>query len=163
MAIALIGQVNILELPLVAKASGDPIVSGTVNFYLKDKDGPNVGKWYRGSDQTWQSSISVAGAATHDDDGHWYLSFPSAVWTKNVRYSLHAKESGNLHISTGKDVLGVEKSELALHTDLDSYANKDDWKSEASKVINIDHDTEKTILERGSDPTFPMQRGSNSD
>lgn len=130
--IALIGQANILELPLVAKASGNSITSGTVNFYLRDKDGPNVGKWYRGSDQTWQSAISIAGVATHSDDGHWYLSFPSAVWTKNIRYRLYAKESGSLHITTGEDVLGVEKSELALHTDLDSYTNKNDWKAAVS-------------------------------
>lgn len=106
MQTALTGQANILELPIVAKASGNPITSGTVNFYLVDKDGPNAGKWYRGSDQTWQNSESIAGAATHRVDGHWYLSLPSAVWTRNVRYRLYAKESGNLHIPVGEDVLG---------------------------------------------------------
>ena len=106
MQIALTGQANILELPIVAKALGNPITSGTVNFYLVDKDGPNAGKWYRGSDQTWQASESIAGAATHRADGHWYLSFPSAVWTRNIRYRLYAKESEDLHISVGDDVLG---------------------------------------------------------
>ena len=101
----LTGQPNILELPLVAKASGDPITSGTVNFYLVDKDGPNAGEWYRGSDQTWQESEAIAGAATHRVDGHWYLSFPNAVWTRGVRYRLYAKEGGNLHIPVGEDVL----------------------------------------------------------
>jgi hypothetical protein len=106
MQTALAGQVNVLELPIVAKASGNPITSGTVTFYLVDKDGPNTGKWYRGSDQSWQSSESIAGAATHRVDGHWYLSLPAAVWTGNVRYRLYAKESGNLHIPVGEDVLG---------------------------------------------------------
>lgn len=106
MLTALIGQANILELPIVARASGNPITAGTVNFYLVDKDGPNAGKWYRDSDQTWQAAEAIAGAATHRADGHWYLSFPSAVWTRNVRYRLYAKEGGNLHISVGEDVLG---------------------------------------------------------
>jgi len=102
---ALAGQANILELPVVARASGGPITAGTVNFYIVDKDGPNAGKWYRGSDTTWQSSESVAGAAAHRADGHWYLSLPSAVWTGGVRYLLYAKESGDLHIPVGVDVL----------------------------------------------------------
>lgn len=141
MKIALTSQSNILELPVVAKASGDPIISGIVNFYLVDKDGPNAGKWYRGSDQTWQSSLAIAGAATHRVDGHWYLSFPSAVWTKDKRYRLVAKESGNLHISVGEDVLCIEKSEAAIHTGLDSYTNKDDYKAAVSGVgtITVDY------------------------
>jgi len=110
MQTALAGQANILELLIVAKASGDPITSGTVNFYLVDKDGSNAGKWYRGSDQSWQSSESPAGAAAHRADGHWYLSLPAAVWTGNVRYRLYAKESGDLHIPVGTDVLGKPAS-----------------------------------------------------
>lgn len=106
MQTALTGQANILELPIVAKASGNPITAGTVNFYLVDKDGPNAGKWYDGSDQTWKATESIAGAATHRIDGHWFLLFPSAVWTRNVRYRLYAKQSGNLHIPVGEDVLG---------------------------------------------------------
>ena len=106
MLTALTGQANILELPLVAKASGNAIISGVVNFYLLAKDGENAGKWYRGGDQTWQAVEAIAGAATHRVDGHWYLSFPSAVWTRNVRYRLYAKEDGSLHMTVGEDVLG---------------------------------------------------------
>ncbi|MCK4783258.1 MAG: hypothetical protein KAV87_05870 [Desulfobacteraceae bacterium] len=106
MQTALTGQANILELPIVAKASGNPITDGTVNFYLREKDGPNTGKWYRGADQTWQAAEAIAGAATHSADGHWYLSLPSAVWARDIRYRLYAKESGNLHIPVGEDVLG---------------------------------------------------------
>lgn len=106
MQTALTGQANILELPMVAKATGNPITSGTVNFYLRAKDGANAGKWYRGSDQSWQAAEAIAGAGTHSADGHWYLSFASAVWTRNVRYRLYAKENGDLHISVGDDVLG---------------------------------------------------------
>ena len=106
MQTTLTGQANILGLPIVAKASGNPITSGTVNFYLVDKDGDNAGKWYRGSDQSWQAAEAIAGAATHRVDGHWYLSFPSAVWARNIRYRLYAKEDGDLHIPVGEDVLG---------------------------------------------------------
>ena len=106
MQYALTGQANILSLPVVAKASGAGITSGTVNFYLIAKDGTNAGKWYRGSDTSWQVVESIAGAATHRSDGHWYLSLPSAVWTRDVRYRLYAKESGDLHIPVGEDTIG---------------------------------------------------------
>ncbi len=105
MQTALLGQANILTLPIVAKASGGPIKSGTVNFYLVDLDGAHAGKWYRGSDTSWQSSESIAGAATHRADGHWYLSLPTAVWELGTRYHLYAQESGDLHIPFGEDVL----------------------------------------------------------
>ena len=105
MQTAFTGQANIVELPIVAKESCDPIVSGVVNFYLVDKDGPNAGKWYRGSDGTWQVAEASAGEATHRADGHWYRSIPSAVWTRGVKYRLYAKEAGSLHITVGEDVL----------------------------------------------------------
>lgn len=115
MQTALMGQINVLTLPVVAKASGDPITSGTVNFYLIDKDGPNAGKWYRGSDASWQVAESVAGVAAHRSDGHWFLSFPSAMWTRNIRYRLYAKEDGDLHIPVGEDVLGkIEDLDVIL-------------------------------------------------
>jgi len=106
MQVALIGQANVVTLPMVAKASGNPITTGTVNFYLLAKNGTNANKWYRGSDASWQVAEAVAGAATHRADGHWYLSLPSAVWTRNVRYRLYAKEEGNLHIPVGEDIIG---------------------------------------------------------
>lgn len=141
MKIALIGQANILELPLVAKASGDPITTGTVNFYLVAKDGANAGKYYRGSDQTWQSSKALAGEATHRDEGHWYLSFPSAVWVEYVCYRLYGVESGNLHITFGEDILGVVKSTAAIQTALDAYTNKDDWKASilGTGAVTVDY------------------------
>jgi len=104
MFIALVGQPNIVSLPIAAKASANPITAGTVNFYLQAKDGDNAGKWYRGSDTSWQESESVAGAAAHVANGHWKLSLPSAVWTDGVAYLLYAKESGDLHIIVSKDV-----------------------------------------------------------
>ncbi len=107
MQIIYTGQTNVVSLPLVAKASGDPITAGTVNFYLKAQTGANAGKWYRGSDQSWQASESVAGAATHISDGHWQLSLASAVWTANVVYLLYGKESGDLHIPVSAEVTSI--------------------------------------------------------
>ena len=60
MQIALVGQANIVSLPVVAKASGAAIIAGTVNFYLVAKDGDDAGKWYRGSDTSWQVEIGRA-------------------------------------------------------------------------------------------------------
>ena len=73
MQTAFVGQINIVALPIVAKASGNPITEGTVNFDLVAKDGTNADKWYQGSDTSWQVAESIAGAATHRADGHWYL------------------------------------------------------------------------------------------
>lgn len=105
MQTAFTGQANILELPIVKRANGDPITSGTVNFYLVDKDGPNAGKWYQGSDGTWQDAEAIAGVAKHRADGSWYRSIPSAVWVQAVKYRLYAKEDGDLHFPVGEDVL----------------------------------------------------------
>lgn len=125
---AFLEQANILELPIVAKASGDGITSGTVNFYLVDKDGTNAGKWYRGTDTSWQAAEAIAGAATHRVDGHWYLSFPSAVWERSVRYRLYAKEDGALHITVGEDIIGKESvggplASANIYTVLDGDSN----------------------------------------
>lgn len=99
------GITNLVTLDLVAKASGNPITAGTVNFYLIANSGANIGKWYLGSGPTWEASASIAGAATHKDDGHWQLSLASAVWTRDVTYTLYAKESGSLHIAASEDVV----------------------------------------------------------
>ena len=97
-------QANIIVLDAVAKASGNPIVAGTVNFYLRAKDGANAGKWYRLADTSWQAAESISGAATHAADGHWYLSLASGVWTDGVSYSVYPKETGDLHIPVSVDV-----------------------------------------------------------
>jgi len=145
MQTALTGQANILELPVVAKASGNPIIAGTVNFYLVDKDGPNAGKWYKGQDGLWYATEQIAGEAIHRADGHWYLSFPSVVWTRGVRYRLYAKEGGDLHISTGADVLGKFKD---LDRILKAWA-VGDWrqKSGSTTIFELmDADDGSTVI-----------------
>lgn len=106
MQLAIAGQANPLSLPAVARASGNPITSGTVNFYMKAKSGENAGKWWRGSDSSWQASAVIAGAGVYEnDDGHWGVSIASDAWDEGVHYLLYLKESGNLHIPVEDQVL----------------------------------------------------------
>jgi len=95
-------QANNVGLPLVEKLTGDPITSGTVNFYLIRLD---TEEWFRGSDQSWQSDESIAGSGTHRADGHWHVSLPLTAWVLNTRYTLYAKESGDLHIPVGEEIV----------------------------------------------------------
>ena len=151
MQIALISQANILELPLVAKASGNAITAGTVNFYLVDKDGDNAGKWYRGSDTSWQAAEAIAGAATHRVNGHWWLSFPSAVWARDIRYRLYAKEDGGLHITVGEDILGgvttsaiqdLIEADKVIDTSGDPWVLE--WRQKTTKTVLLRQEMQNT-------------------
>ena len=92
------GQNNTVKMDVVAKASGDPITTGTVNFYLKAVTGDNAGKYFRASDSSWQAAESSAGLATYDCGSAWSLAIAAAAWISGVDYQLYAKESGNLNI-----------------------------------------------------------------
>ena len=134
MQYALTGQANILSLPVVAKASGAAITAGTVNFYLTAQDGANAGKWYRGADTSWQAAESIAGAATHKSQGHWYLSFPNAVWTEGVRYRLYAVEDGDLHIPVGEDVFAIQSVADAVWDEVLTGATHNDATSAGRRL-----------------------------
>lgn len=87
---------------VVAKASGDPITAGSVNYHLKCKSGANAGKWWRESDRTWQP-LETGNAMTHDADGHWDILLTAAgPFVAGVRYLEYVKESGNLHVPDGR-------------------------------------------------------------
>ena len=105
------GQANIVSRDLVAKATGNPITTGTVNFYLRAISGANSGKWVRGSDSSWQSSEVIAGTVTqvtgYVGDATWEISLAAAAWVSGVRYELYAKESGDLHIPYSDEVVEV--------------------------------------------------------
>jgi hypothetical protein len=83
---------------MVAKASGDAITSGTVNYYLKAKSGDNAGKWWKDSDQTW-AAVETANPMTHDADGNWTIELSASPFTDGVLYVEYAKESGDLHVA----------------------------------------------------------------
>lgn len=144
MQIVYTGQSNIIALPIVAKASGNPITSGTVNFYLRALTGDDAGKWYRGSDQSWQASESIAGAATHSADGHWELSLASGIWTKDVQYLAYAKESGDLHIPVEKDILCI--SEITKHIAARLFGNMRIKSGETNVYEILDADDQATVI-----------------
>jgi len=99
------GQANVVSLPVLNKSSGEPITTGTVDFYLIAWDGDNAGKWYKGSTEKWESEESIAGAAAHKARGNWYLSLGAAVWDAGVRYQLYSVDSGGDAIQAPEDVL----------------------------------------------------------
>ena len=98
---------NTIHADVIAKASGAPITSGTVNFYLIALSDTNAGKWFRTSDNTWQASESIAAVGTHKADGHWTASIDADAWETHVRYLLYVKESGDLHIAYSEEIVEV--------------------------------------------------------
>ena len=91
---------------VVARASGAPIVAGTVNYYLKAKSGADAGKWWKNSDQTW-AVAETANAMTHDADGHWEIDLASTPFAAGVRYLEYTKESGDLHVPQARHLVGA--------------------------------------------------------
>lgn len=110
-------QSNTMYADMVAKANGDPITSGTVNFYLMALTGANVGKWYNASGGTWSATEAIAGTGTHQADGHWTASIPAGAWVTGVRYNLYAKESGNLHIACSEEVSEPSLAATSIRTE----------------------------------------------
>jgi len=101
------GQANVVKLTSISRATGAPIDSGTVNFYLQADNGTNAGKWWRGADSSWQAAEAIAGAATHQADGHWNLSIASGAWADGVTYLLYHKytTAPDVHVPNSDQVL----------------------------------------------------------
>lgn len=139
------GQANTVKMDVVAKASGDPITSGTVNFYLKAVTGDNAGKYFRASDSSWQSSESSAGAATYDGGSAWSLSIAAAAWESGVDYRLYAKESGSLNIVYDQYYSGVLSRALKI---TQAFSVMDmQLKSGSTNIYEIlDPDDETTVI-----------------
>lgn len=132
------GQANLLSLPVAAKASAGPITSGTVNFYLVPDSGTNAGKWFRGSDTSWQAAEAIAGAATHKADGHWQLSVPSGAWTAGISYLLYPKEDGDLHIPIDDVVNCKRKADKLLSAWLMGLARDKSGSPGVQEVLDPD-------------------------
>jgi len=81
-----------------------------------------------------------SGALPVVDNDIWIGSM-SAYWDKDHSNLVGVRVDGMIEYSEGERFF-----EKAL---------------ESFKAMNINHDTEKIILERSSDPTFPIQRESN--
>ena len=104
-----VGQANTITYDLTDRTSGDPLTAGTVNAYLVADEGVNAGKWFRGSDKTWQAAPAIAAECTHKDDGHWQAVIPTEAWISGVKYMSYAKETTNLHISVSAEVHEITK------------------------------------------------------
>lgn len=103
---------NIVYLPIVAKASGNDITSGTINFYLKALSGDNSGKWWKDSNSSWNATEQVAKVATHDSKAQWYVSLKAAAWIQDVRYLLYGYESGGLHIGLNDSIVAFDPADV---------------------------------------------------
>ena len=73
------------------RANGDPIVAGVVNYYLKAKSGPNAGKWWQDSDNTWQD-LETANLMIHDADGHWEIDLAESPFDVGIRFLEYTKK-----------------------------------------------------------------------
>ncbi|MDM4015854.1 hypothetical protein [Roseiconus lacunae] len=102
---------------VVARSSGDPITSGTVNYYLRAKSGDNAGKWWRDSDQSWQAG-SIANPMAHNDDGHWEIDLTESPFSDGVRYLEYVKESGDLHVPDARHLIASADSVTTLKNQL---------------------------------------------
>lgn len=122
------GVANTLAATMVAKSDGAPITSGTVNFYVKALSGTNAGKWFQGSDSSWQAAEALAAAGTHSARGHWTAVIAATAWIADVAYRVYADESGGLNVAYGYEVrcqiarsarvtLSVEGLELSVEDD----------------------------------------------
>ena len=73
------GQPQILTHNLVTAAGFSLTSAGaaTASFYVRADSGANAGKWYRGSDTSWQSARSIAGAGTFVSGSQWSIALPT--------------------------------------------------------------------------------------
>lgn len=100
---------------VVARASGAPITSGTVNYYLRAKSGAEAEKYWADSTETWEVA-ETANAMTHDADGHWEIDLTSSPFADAIRYLEYVKESGDLHVPQARHLIGKAVVEAANAT-----------------------------------------------
>jgi hypothetical protein len=168
------GQANTVIADLVAKSDGSAITAGTANFYLVALSGDNAGKWFRASDSSWQAAEASAGAAAFKGSSQWQLSIVAAAWTAGVKYSLYAKESGNLNIPysdivadqadilllTGATAGGTWTLAKALKVITARLAGKIRLKSGSTTILEVlDADDETTVIDEVTlSPTTPFRQ-----
>jgi len=99
-------QANVRTAKIVARADGSPIVTGTVNFYLKALTGTNAGKWWVDSSETWSASEALAKAMTVSGTlGSWTVSIKAGAWIDGVEYLEECAESGSLDVPINRHIL----------------------------------------------------------
>jgi hypothetical protein len=106
----------------VKRVNGDPITTGMVDYYLKAKSGPNVGKWWRDSDQTWQAT-ETANEMTHEADGHWEIDLSESPFDLGIRYLEYVKEATNLHIPDARHVIASKDGQYQIAVTIQDSAS----------------------------------------
>lgn len=98
------GVSNVRGKTILARADGSPVTAGTVNYYLQARTGDNAGRWWRGSDSTWQAEEVIAGQMTHQGQGQWSVEIAAGAWIFGVEYWEYAAETGGLAAIVGDAV-----------------------------------------------------------
>jgi len=99
-------QANVRTAKVVARGDGSPIVTGTVNFYLKALTGDNAGKWWVDATSTWSASEALAKAMTVSGTlGSWTVSIKAGAWIDGVEYLEEWAESDDLHVPVNRHIL----------------------------------------------------------
>jgi len=147
-----------------------PYISNTVYIVIRDTTGK---VWNGSSFETW-SDGSIGNydiPCTYNGGNLYSVSFPAAI-TRGY-YTIQvviqggvAPAANDLPLdgalgywdSDAGNLLPVRVDTLVEYSDGERFTEK---AVEASKIINVDHDTGKVVIERDSDPTFPIQRESN--
>ncbi len=105
MQIVTAGQDNRVYHDLVAKLDAEPIIVGTVTFYLLAQNGDNIGKWWAAATGTWEATQESAGTGTFVGGATWYTDIDEAAWEIGVQYQMMAMDSGNLAIAYSGEVV----------------------------------------------------------
>ena len=93
---------------LIERATGDPIVSGQVDYYLKAKSGPNDGEWWDATLGDW-AGVETPNAMVHEADGIWEIDLPVSPFSPGLRYVEYAKESLDAHVpGNGRHLLAKD-------------------------------------------------------
>jgi hypothetical protein len=100
-------QDTILIAAMTARVGNTPIIAGVVTFYLVPQNGDHAGSWWKASDGTWSATEISSGSGTHIGDGAWSCTIDADAWEANTRYTVYAKESGDLHLPWHDVVLPV--------------------------------------------------------
>ena len=152
-----------------------PYISNTIYIIVRDKSG-NVWNISRGVLEVWDdSNLSDYVVNSTYKGGNLYvvdfpLTIPKGYYTIQIiiRSGLSPaitdllldgvigywnKDDGNL--------LSVRVDNLVEYSDGERFTAKALEEITVGEQINIDHSTDESIINRSSDPTFPIQRESN--
>jgi hypothetical protein len=139
------GSTSPRSFTIIERTTGNPVTSGTVNWYLKNITGSNAGKWWRNSDATWQLS-ETANAMTHQADGHWTITLNGSPWVDGDVSLEYAKESADLHVPISR-MLSVAYTPLSDSSGK-QYLNSGEYSSIAGGLLDLSGGVETSLTLR---------------